>query len=255
MKTRLFLIFLFLLILNFNVYCEEENKEVVYQNFSGVAGFSINSPITFFTNAKGGLSASISSIVFFTLKFDYFFLKRLNKNYKIGFGLSLGDSISVSGMEYYNPYGLPFTFITLGIFITGLTPAFIYTMTLLYLFINKISQKITFSSLVGDENKNKFTLIEFGLNLEFVTFFYKYYSFDRRETTTYSFFLSPYFFVGILMITDSIYWRRILKKSVELTHIVGGFLELGFEINPNKNFDNFFVNFGVECRIGYTSVK
>jgi len=254
MKKYLILTGCLLFLLNFNINSEESRKGI-YQNFSANLGFSINSSITFFTNANYGLSASVSSIVFFTLKFDYLFLKRINKNYKIGFGLAFGDSISVSGMEYYSPYGLPFTFITLGIFLTGLTPAFIYTMTLLYLYVNRLHQKISFANLIGNEEKNKFTLVEFGLNLEFVTFFYKYYSFDQKEMTTYAFFLSPYFFVGLWIITNSFYWERILKKSVELSYIVGGFLELSFDINPNKNFDHFFVNFGIECRIGHTSEK
>lgn len=252
MRKYLILSVFILFLVNFNINSEESGKGI-YHNFSGNIGFSINSPITFFTNSNYGLSASVSSIVFFTLKFDYLFLKRVNKNYKIGFGLALGDSISVSGMEYYSPYGLPFTFITLGIFLTGLTPAFIYTMTLLYLYINRIHQKITFANLIGNEEKNKFTLVEFGLNLEFVSFFYKYYSFNQKEMTTFAFFLSPYFFVGIWIITNSSYWGRIFKKNVEFTHIIGGFLETSFDINPNKSFNTFFVNFGIEWRIGHTS--
>ncbi len=167
-------------------------------------------------------------------KFDYLFLKTVNNSYKIGFGLSIAESINF----------------TLGMF-QSLTD-------IRYLFFNKIQQKLTLANMFGNDKKGLYGLLEVGLTFSLVNFlannYNKYYSDDPYLYYT-TLFVGPYLFFGFTGISKAS--KR--KKTVSVTNIVGGFLEFDFDIGQymSNSYSKmqevlFYLSFGVEYRIGHT---
>ena len=101
-------------------------------------------------------------MVYSTVKFDYLFLKEVGNNYKIGFGLALGDSINVSAMGGYGGVGTYITLIEVGFnaelvfffnkFQFFISPNFFigflkYTTS--WMFLNVKGEIITISHIIG----------------------------------------------------------------------------------------------------------
>lgn len=219
MKNTFILIFIFFFNININpddmTNDFEKDKETSFQhNFSGVISNTIN--LIAFDNTA-------LDFYDFTFKFEYQFFKRINNLYKIGVGLSIGDSISPGG------------------FMTSI--GYIYFT---YNFFNRIHQKVSFNNLVGYNWNNRYALFELGMVFSFINFGNYYQSFYYL-----TFLLSPYIFIGALNIDYS-----------NISHIIGGFFECSFDIGK-YNTDVYsimkraycYISFGIEYRIGYSLDK
>ena len=114
MRKYLTLIIL-ILILSSVVLNAEESQKGIYHNFSGGLGTGLN--LTFFDSYFGKEKRTIPILFFeFNFKFDYIFLKSINSNYNVGFGLAIGDGINLGGLDLtsiYIVYSLaPYIFLT-----------------------------------------------------------------------------------------------------------------------------------------------
>jgi len=225
---KYFILIILVLILSSMVLNAEESQKGIYHNFGGGLGTAINLP---FFKCYLGSSETVLPVIFseFTFKFDYLFLKKINDKYKIGFGLSIGDSINVGGFDLTSFY-----------LIYNLAP---------YIFFNKIGQKLTLVNVIGNDNKGKYAIFETGLTLSLVNFF-AYGSEAYYYTTS---FISPYLFIGFWGISEQ-------KKG--MSHIIGGFAECNFDLLKNdKNVYSSmkavycYLSFGIEYRIGYRAEK
>jgi len=232
LKKTMFFFITFLIFINNN----KITSSGITQNFSFASGLSLNSLLILEPSYQEPKYIEYHVLVHLTIKFDYLFFKEVRNNYKIGFGLALGDSINVSAMGGYGGIG---TYITSAILLSGLLPGFIYTFFQQRCFMNRLFQKITFVNLIGSDYENKYALIEVGLNAEFVFFFYEF-----------QFFISPNFFIGFLKYTTSWMFLNVKGEIINISHIIGGFFEFGINVTPYRNYDNFFINIGVEYRIG-----
>ncbi|HOV13723.1 MAG TPA: hypothetical protein PK771_05525 [Spirochaetota bacterium] len=229
MRKYLILIVSLSFLININTNAEESPKGI-YQNFSGGLGTAINFP---FFECYLGSEKTVLPVLFFefTFKFDYLFLKTINDKYKIGFGLSIGDSINVGGLNFSGFY-----------LIYNLAP---------YTFFNKIGQKLTLVNVVGNDDRKKYAIFETGLILSLVNFYATYNSGDNYYYTTC--FMSPYLFIG--------FWG-VSEQNKNLSHIIGGFAECNFDLLKNdKNIYSSmkavycYLSFGIEYRIGYRVEK
>lgn len=225
---------------DFFIYKKEEKikegiKKGFLQQFSG--GLSINPNFTFIERIfkKNTYSWESETVIIpslfleLTLKFDYLFLKNINSKYKIGFGLSLGDSINLGGI------GLPHLI-------------FIATY---YTFFNRIGQKITLVNMIGSDETARHAIFETGLTLSLTNFFGL-----SRDGEVYYYvtsFIAPYLFIG---------FRGLLNHDKNIYNIIGGFVECNFDLLKNdKNIYsamkevNCYLSFGIEYRIGYCLEK
>ncbi len=226
-KYFIIVFFLFLIIFNIN---SEESKKDIFHNFSGAIATGFN--ISFVEkDPSDHYSPKVLAYPLFyemIFKFDYLFLKTINSTYKVGFGLSIGDSINIA---LYPPY-----------FVSSVYNGF----------YNRVEQKITFANMFGNEaNSSNYLLMEIGLTFSLVNFFgydtYYQYSDDGFIYYT-TLFTGPYLFIG----------STIISKSKKLTNIVGGFLEFNFDLGKFskasfvKQNVLFYMSIGVEYRIGHT---
>lgn len=256
MKQKYWMIVLFISFTCVYIYGEDAPlKKGIFQNFSGGVDLSFCVGFTKSSNLDYiDIYYPYASFVFVSFKFDYLFLKRVNKKYKIGFGLAFGDSFNVFASDFYTIYGAVFNYSNIGILFSGSTLFYIFTFIYQGAYINRVYQKITFSNLIGSEDKNKFTLIEWGLKLELITYLFKY-----SDTSSYMrspvFIITPYFFVGILTTYSSLHFERIFNKYIDLTLIIGGFFEAGFDVCNSTGGQSFFLSFGAEYRIGHTVIN
>ncbi len=227
MKKYLILIISLSFLININTNAEDSTKGI-YHNFSGGLGTAINLP---FFKCYRGSSETVLPVIFseFTFKFDYLFLKTINDKYKIGFGLSIGDSINVGGLNFSGFY-----------LIYNLAP---------YIFFNRIGQKLTLVNVIGNDNRKKYAIFETGLTLSLVNF-YAYGSEAYYYTTC---FMSLYLFIG--------FWG-VSERNKGMSHIIGGFAECNFDLLKNdKNVYSSmkavycYLSFGIEYRIGYRVEK
>jgi len=241
-KYLILIVFLLLTILNIN---SSENKKQIFHNFSG--GLATHSLVPFVKyhsdsdsdydydydsdydyddysyRRRHTLMLPVALYLGITLKFDYLFLKTVNSNYyKIGFGLSLGESINVSGMALISP-SYP------------------------YQIINRLQQKITLANMFGNDERGWYTLLEIGLTFSLINIINLSFTYYDNCTTFYT---GPYLFVG---------FTGISKKEYSKTSIIGGFTELIFDVGKYMlKYDNpvvkniaFALSFGVEYRIGH----
>lgn len=227
MKKYLILIISLSFLININTNAEESPKGI-YHNFSGGLGTAINFP--FFECYLGSEKAVLPVMFFeFTFKFDYLFLKKISDKYKIGFGLSIGDSINVGGLDFTSFY-----------LIYNLAP---------YCFFNRVEQKFTLVNVIGNDYIRKYAIFETGLTLSLVNFYV-----NRSEAYYYTTcFISPYLFIG--------FWG-VSKQKKGMGHIIGGFTECNFDLLKNdKNVYSSmkavycYLSFGIEYRIGYRVEK
>lgn len=229
---KIFFFITFLFFINNNII----TSSGITQNFSVALGLSLNSLSIFEPSYQEPKYGENHILVYSTVKFDYLFLKEVSNNYKIGFGLALGDSINVSAMGGYGGVG---TYITSAILLSGLLPGFIYTFSQQHCFINRLFQKISFVNLIGSDYENKYTLLEIGFNAELVFLFNKF-----------QFFISPNFFIGLLRYSTSWIFSNVKGEIIDISHIIGGFFEFSINVTPYRTNDSFFLNIGVEYRIG-----
>ena len=200
-----------------------------------------------------GMKISVTPILYWEIggKFNYIFLKRINKKYALGFDLAIGDIVSVGGWNAT----IFFDIFTFGFYAS-------------YYFFNRITQKISFVYLIDnywvnliDEEKNFTLLLEAGISFSFVSFVY----FSRIPLYYNTFFIGSYIFVG--------WWGYSLEKRI--SNILGFFLEFNFDIgkynvqyfgtegkdyigiekpppDTDMKYVLFYLSFGMEYRIGKT---
>ena len=218
-------IFLIILIMFFNSLILSEENLKQKNTYYGTGDFSYD--------ISGGVGSAINffspyMVLFFefTFKFDYIFSKKINDRYRLGIGLSIGDSINVGGLFFIYAVGI-------------------------YNFFNRVQQKITFVNMVGNDYYKKYALFEIGATISFTSFHTRWYDYYNNPVNIYyvTLFVAPYLFIGRY---------RISYTKNEITNIVGGFMEwnidIGKYISPSISYmQKYYLHFsiGVEYRIGH----
>ena len=238
MKRYIVLISLFLFF--YNLIRNAETTEIkdrpkiedIYHNFSGGVATGLNIPFFVYSDPH---FIDVDSQVFleFIFKFDYLFSIKINDKYRIGFSLSIGDSVSFAPLP---PYYLTFYF---GSY---------------YFFCNRVQQKVTLVNMFGNDFIKKYLLLEVGETISLTNFigqkpFYNGYELTNEVMYYTTFFMAPYLFIGYQAYLS-------IKKT---TNIIGGFIEFNFDIGkhilPNQSYMQdilIYFGFGIEYRIGYT---
>jgi len=180
---------------------------------------------------SGGVGSAINFLIInsllpmlyfeFIFKFDYIFSKEINEHYRLGIGLSIGDSVN-------------------------------FSFFIQYFFINRIQQKITFVNMIGSNYAKRHALFEVGATFSFTSFngvTYKRYDETLANIYYLTFFVAPYLFIGRYHISHT---------KNEITNIIGGFMELNIDIgkyiSPGQSaMESIYAYFsiGVEYRIGH----
>ena len=204
---------IFVLLVSVKLFPEDSGKVIgVNQNFS----FATSAGICL-------IPFELDSLDFyeFGFKFDYQFSKDINDFVKLGFGLSLGDSINIGGFMTLLVYRY-FTFN----------------------FFNELSQKISFNAFLGSDYNSKYALFELGAVFTFATFFSSYYEFYYL-----TFLISPYLFIGFHNIANN---SHIFGGFFECSFDVGKFNDELYSIMESAYC---YITFGIEYRVGYNMVK